>query len=91
MAYYIFLKEHECILPTLWLVFTLFAIIIDELPQIVHSWNFVAFLVHLALAILRRYVPVVLANVTCRDSLSLFLYQFVLLVSPSICIPSHFG
>jgi hypothetical protein len=41
MVYYIFLKEHECILPTLRLVFTLFAIIVDGLPQIVHSWNFI--------------------------------------------------
>jgi hypothetical protein len=77
MAYYIFLKEHECILPTLWLVFTFFCH---------HHWWASSdctllefhFLVHLALAILQRYFPVVFANFTHRNSL--------VLVPLSICI-----
>jgi hypothetical protein len=79
MAYYIFLKEHECILPMLWLVFTFFAIVVDGLPQIVHSWNFIFlfnWLSQFCGDIFQLCLPTLLIETHCRW----FLYQFVSLV-----------
>jgi hypothetical protein len=75
MAYYIFPKEHECILPTLRLVFTLFAIVVDGLPQIVHSWNFIFLFTRLSQYcgdIFRLCLPTLLIE----THWCLFLYQF---------------
>jgi hypothetical protein len=79
MAYYIFLKEDECILPTLQLVFTFFAIVVDGLPQIVHSWNFIFLFTWLSQYcgdIFQLCLPTLLIETHYRW----FLYQFVSLV-----------
>lgn len=76
MAYYIFPKELECILPTLQLVFTFFAIIVNGLPQIVHSWNFIFLFTRLSQYcgdIFRLCLPTLLIE----THWCLFLYQFV--------------
>jgi hypothetical protein len=89
MAYYMFLKEHECILPMLWqLVFTLFAIIVDGLPQIVHSWNFIFLFTWLS-QYCGDIFQLCLPTLLIETHWCWFLYQFLSLDSPSICIPSH--
>jgi hypothetical protein len=88
MVSYIFLKEHECILPMLWLVFTLFTIVVDGLPQIVHSWKFIFLFTWLS-QYCRDIFRLCLPTLLIETHFHWFLYQFLSLASPSICILSH--